>query len=351
MNFSTQVIQAVTFSSWRLPLKGSGVSPSQKKVASRIARKPFFFWKLQGEATLLPLAEAKKGRFPTKSRLSLCVPLFLIPEMKWNCFCVCFSIGFLFIQNPSIRHGIHGNRKARAPPLTARKTPPVEKPPSLKDLWTTSCLSLNGCFLKWWYPQNAPKWSFLVGTPWLLGTTILGNPLNRAKFNHLDKSLKAFALFFSAFLFEGWQPFLVRPGVFFPRKDSPWWDPRTRRTPQEFTCPVSKTLVFQPCCLSSGTIVSWVARCGEVMEVSYWLVVSHIVYVHPYLGKIPILTHIFQRGWSHQLGYCLSEFVVVFLILGRIQLNAFASKYSGDVYNDIDMFIIFLHCGIVKVPV
>ena len=26
-----------------------------------------------------------------------------------------------------------------------------------------------GCFLKWWYPQNTPKWSFL-------GTTILGNP-------------------------------------------------------------------------------------------------------------------------------------------------------------------------------
>ena len=31
-------------------------------------------------------------------------------------------------------------------------------------------------FLKWWYPQNTPKWSFLVGKPWLLGTTILGNP-------------------------------------------------------------------------------------------------------------------------------------------------------------------------------
>ena len=33
----------------------------------------------------------------------------------------------------------------------------------------------NGCFLKWWYPQNTPKWSFLVGKPWLLGTTIFGN--------------------------------------------------------------------------------------------------------------------------------------------------------------------------------
>ena len=34
----------------------------------------------------------------------------------------------------------------------------------------------HGCFLKWWYPQNTLKWSFLVGRPWLLGTTILGTP-------------------------------------------------------------------------------------------------------------------------------------------------------------------------------
>ena len=33
-----------------------------------------------------------------------------------------------------------------------------------------------------------------------------------------------------------------------------------------------------------------------------WVVVSNIFYVHPYLRKIPILTNIFQRGWSHQLG-------------------------------------------------
>ena len=30
------------------------------------------------------------------------------------------------------------------------------------------------------------------------------------------------------------------------------------------------------------------------------LVVSNIFYFHPYLGKIPILTNIFQRGWNHQ---------------------------------------------------
>ena len=29
--------------------------------------------------------------------------------------------------------------------------------------------------------------------------------------------------------------------------------------------------------------------------------VSNIFYFHPYLGKIPILTNIFQMGWNHQL--------------------------------------------------
>ena len=28
--------------------------------------------------------------------------------------------------------------------------------------------------------------------------------------------------------------------------------------------------------------------------------VSNIFYFHPYLGKISILTNIFQRGWNHQ---------------------------------------------------
>ena len=32
-----------------------------------------------------------------------------------------------------------------------------------------------------------------------------------------------------------------------------------------------------------------------------WLVVSKIFHFHPYLGKISILTNIFQRGWNHQL--------------------------------------------------
>ena len=38
-----------------------------------------------------------------------------------------------------------------------------------------------------------------------------------------------------------------------------------------------------------------------------WVVVSNIFYFHPYLGKIPILTNIFQLGWNHQLeNMCVS---------------------------------------------
>ena len=38
------------------------------------------------------------------------------------------------------------------------------------------------------------------------------------------------------------------------------------------------------------------------MSFSDWLVVSNILYFHPYLGKISILTNIFQMGWNHHLG-------------------------------------------------
>ena len=41
---------------------------------------------------------------------------------------------------------------------------------------------------------------------------------------------------------------------------------------------------------------------GKKYYLRIYLVVSKIFYFHPYLGKIPILTNIFQRGWfNHQL--------------------------------------------------
>ena len=32
------------------------------------------------------------------------------------------------------------------------------------------------CFLKWWYPQNTPKWSFLVGTAMVVGYHLFRKP-------------------------------------------------------------------------------------------------------------------------------------------------------------------------------
>ena len=43
-------------------------------------------------------------------------------------------------------------------------------------------------------------------------------------------------------------------------------------------------------------------KCWLVNLIHFWLVVSNIFYFHPYLGKIPILTNIFQMGWNHQPG-------------------------------------------------
>ena len=47
--------------------------------------------------------------------------------------------------------------------------------------------------------------------------------------------------------------------------------------------------------------------------------VSNIFYFHPYLGKIPILTNIFQRGWNHQPAnicfFCVLTFVYVWHLL------------------------------------
>ena len=31
------------------------------------------------------------------------------------------------------------------------------------------CHTPYGCFLKWWYPRNTPKWLFLVGKPMVVG--------------------------------------------------------------------------------------------------------------------------------------------------------------------------------------
>ena len=47
----------------------------------------------------------------------------------------------------------------------------------------------------------------------------------------------------------------------------------------------------------------WRRKEWYILHTTYtiWVVVSNIFYVHPYLGKIPIVTNIFEMGWNHQL--------------------------------------------------
>ena len=49
-------------------------------------------------------------------------------------------------------------------------------------------------------------------------------------------------------------------------------------------------------------MVPWHWR--EAAKCLIWLVVWNILYFHPYLGKIPILTNTSQMGWNHQLVIC-----------------------------------------------
>ena len=57
-----------------------------------------------------------------------------------------------------------------------------------------------------------------------------------------------------------------------------------------------------------------------------WLVVSKIFYFHPYLGKIPILTNIFQLGWNHQLG----DLLTCRLSTVALQQKSLGSNFQGS---------------------
>ena len=48
--------------------------------------------------------------------------------------------------------------------------------------------------------------------------------------------------------------------------------------------------------------------------------VSNIFYFHPYLGKWPILTNIFQMGWNHQLDFHVMAQTMILCIRHLIQI-------------------------------
>ena len=45
------------------------------------------------------------------------------------------------------------------------------------EVWEEILYHWYGCFLKLWYPQNTPKWSFLVGKPMVVGYHHFRKPL------------------------------------------------------------------------------------------------------------------------------------------------------------------------------
>ena len=59
------------------------------------------------------------------------------------------------------------------------------------------------------------------------------------------------------------------------------------------------------------------------------VVVSNIFYFHPYLGKIPIFTNIFQMGWNHKLDLKLENIWVHFRSLSNIQAAQW-NNYKKD---------------------
>ena len=52
--------------------------------------------------------------------------------------------------------------------LGLEPTEPLRKAWQKEAFWNQLKANYGGC-LKWWYPQNTPKWSFLVGKPMVVG--------------------------------------------------------------------------------------------------------------------------------------------------------------------------------------
>ena len=63
---------------------------------------------------------------------------------------------------------------------------------------------------------------------------------------------------------------------------------------------------------------SHVPFCWLIGKKKHWVVVSNIFYFHHYLGKIPNLTNIFQRGWNHQLEQLVTKTTWIILVARRL---------------------------------
>ncbi len=78
---------------------------------------------------------------------------------------------------------------------------------------------------------------------------------------------------------------------------------------------------FPPCLFQEGEG----PKCLGEETNSRWFQI--FLYVHPYLGKIPILTNIFQMGWNHQLELNHGPLFFQILVLGQDDREM---KVEGD---------------------
>ena len=63
---------------------------------------------------------------------------------------------------------------------------------------------------------------------------------------------------------------------------------------------------------------------------------SNIFVFHPYLGKIPILTNIFQLGWNHQLDKCSKHLVRSKRFLNQKELDNNIGEANFKSFHDLD---------------
>ena len=75
----------------------------------------------------------------------------------------------------------------------------------------------------------------------------------------------------------------------------------------------------------------WINLCFHIpiSMIHYWVVALKIFYLPPYLGKIPILTNIFQMGWNHQPGFFHIQILMIhyYGVYSRL-VNALSSQGS-----------------------
>ena len=146
-------------------------------------------------------------------------------------------------------------------------------------------------------PISHPKcWSFLVGKPMVVG------------YHHFRKppyvNLKSVSCKFRVrFACHGLHV-LVKQGLTWPVNNwSCCGEPSTRTLRRGFGGPsIYKHFYSNHLKSSISCNIShfWDMLLFKTLIYLYWVVVSNMFYFHPYLGKISILTNIFQMGWNHQ---------------------------------------------------